>query len=73
MKKAVSALLVLFMVLVFASAGLAAEKKAPAEKPAGVMADVVTVQATVDAVDAAKRTVTLKMPDGMHAHRQGRT
>ena len=56
--------MVMFMVLVLVSAGFAAEKKA-AEKPAGVMVDVITVKAAVDSVDAAKRTVTLKMPNGM--------
>ena len=68
MKKRVTVLMVVLMVLVLVSAGFAAEKKAakpPAEKPAGVMVDVVTAQATVDSVDAAKRTVTLKMPNGM--------
>jgi hypothetical protein len=68
MKKIVSVLIATLMVLVLVGAGFAAEKKAekkPAEKPAGVMVDVVTVQATVDSVDAAKRTVTLKMPSGM--------
>ena len=68
MKKVVSVLMVMFMVLVFVGGGFAAEKKAakkPVEKPAGVMVDVVAVQATVDSVDAAKRTVTLKMQSGM--------
>lgn len=68
MKRVVTVLMVAFMVLVLAGAGFAAEKKAakqPAEKPAGIMVDVVKVQATVDSVDAAKRTVTLKMPNGM--------
>lgn len=68
MKKVVSVVMAVFMVLVLVSAGLAAETKAakkPAEKPAGVMVDVVTVQATVDSVDAAKRTVTFKMPSGI--------
>lgn len=68
MKKAVSLLLAVVLVLVFVSAGVAAEKKTakkPAEKPAGVMVDVVKAEAVVDAVDAAKRTVTFKMPDGM--------
>ncbi len=68
MKKAVSVIVVLVLMLVFAGAGLAAEKKAakkPAEKPAGVMVDVVTVEATVDAIDTAKRIITLKTPTGM--------
>lgn len=67
MKRAVSVLMATFMVFVLVSSGLAAEKKAakkPAEKPAGVMVDVVTVEATIDAVDAAKRTVAFKMPNG---------
>ncbi|MBP1750164.1 MAG: hypothetical protein H6Q52_2703 [Deltaproteobacteria bacterium] len=68
MKKTVSVCVVMFMVLVLVSSGLAAEKKAakkPAEKPAGVMVDVVKVQATVDSIDAANRTVTFKLPNGM--------
>ncbi len=68
MKKAVSVVVVAFMVLLLVSAALAAETKAakkPAEKPAGVVVDVVTVQATVESVDAAKRTVTFKMPSGI--------
>ena len=68
MKKVVSVLMAMFMVFVLVSAGFAAEKQAakkPAEKPAGVMVDVVTVKAAVDSVDAAKRTVTLKMPNGV--------
>ena len=68
MKKTVSVCVVIFMVLVLVSSGLAAEKKAakkPAEKPAGVMVDVVKVQATVDSIDAANRTVTFKLPNGM--------
>lgn len=68
MKKSVAVLLVMFMVLALASFGQAAEKKAakkPAEKPAGIMVDVVTVQAAVESVDAAKRTVTFKLPNGM--------
>lgn len=68
MKKALSVLVMMFMVLVLVSSGLAAEKKAakkPAEKPAGVMVDVVMVQATVDSIDAANRTVTFKLPNGM--------
>jgi hypothetical protein len=68
MKKALSVLVMMFMVLVLVSSGLAAETKAakkPAEKPAGVMVDVVTIQATVDSIDAANRTVTFKLPNGM--------
>ena len=68
MKKTVSVCVVMFMVLILVSSGLAAEKKAakkPAEKPAGVMVDVVKVQATVDSIDAANRTVTFKLPNGM--------
>lgn len=68
MKKTVSVFVVMFLVLVLVSSGLAAEKKAakkPAEKPAGVMVDVVTVRATVDSIDAANRTVTFKLPNGM--------
>ena len=67
MKKTVAVCVVMFMVLVLASSGLTAEKKAakePAEKPAGVMVDVATVKATVDSVDAANRTVTFKLPNG---------
>jgi hypothetical protein len=36
----------------------------PAEKPAAVVADLVVVTATVEAIDHAKRRVTLKGPEG---------
>ena len=39
-------------------------KKKDGGKPGAVLAEVITATATVSAVDAAKRTVTLKLPDG---------
>jgi len=47
------------------TAALAAERLAkPGEKPAGVAGAVVTITATVEAIDAKKPSVTLKMTDG---------
>jgi len=66
MRKALSLLLASFMVILLVSAGFAEEKKAAkkaAPKPAGVEVETVTVTTTVEAVDAAKKTVTLKMPN----------
>jgi hypothetical protein len=42
----------------------APKAEAPAGKPGVVVADVTTITATVEAVDQAKRTVTLKGPKG---------
>jgi hypothetical protein len=42
----------------------APKAEAPAGKPGLVVADVTTITATVEAVDQAKRTVTLKGPKG---------
>jgi len=67
MKKALSLALALFMVVLLVTFAFAQEKKATkkaAEKPGAVMVDVLTVTASVDAVDAANRMVTLKMSDG---------
>ncbi len=67
MKKALSLVLASFMVVMFVSVGFAQEKKAAKKagpKPAGAVVDVITVTAAVDAVDAEKKTVTLKLPDG---------
>lgn len=50
--------------LVFAGAPLALAEQQAGEKPGAVMTDVVTVTATVEAVDHDKRTVTLKGPKG---------
>ena len=67
MKKALSLVLASLMVVLFVSFAFSQEKKPakkPADKPGGVMVDVVDVSATVDAVDASKRQVTLKLSDG---------
>lgn len=67
MKKVVSVVLAVILVLVcfqFAAAQEKKEKKAPAGKPGAVAVDAVTIAATVEAVDVAKRTVTLKGPAG---------
>lgn len=67
MKKVVSVVLAVILVLVcfqFAAAQEKKAKKAPAGKPGAVAVDAVTIAATVEAVDVAKRTVTLKGPAG---------
>ncbi|HOW54838.1 MAG TPA: hypothetical protein PLR60_09315 [Syntrophorhabdaceae bacterium] len=67
MKKVLSLAMVLFMVVLLAGFAAAQDKKPAAKKavkPAGVEVDVVKAAAVVDAVDAAKRTVTVKMLDG---------
>jgi len=67
MKKALTLVLASLMVVLFVGFAFSQEKKPEkkvAEKPGGVVVDVVTVTAAVDAIDAAKRTVTLKMADG---------
>ncbi len=46
------------------SAGLVAGRSAKGEKPGGIVAEAVDISATVEAIDRAKRTVTLKGPDG---------
>jgi hypothetical protein len=45
-------------------AAIAAGCATTSEKPGGMVAESVTATATVEAVDAAKRTVTLKFADG---------
>jgi hypothetical protein len=47
-----------------AETSAAPKAEAPAGKPGVVVADVTTITATVEAVDQAKRTVTLKGPKG---------
>jgi len=67
MKRKLSLALALLLVVLLASVGFSQEKKTAKKtgpKPAGAMVDVVEVSAVVDAVDAAKRAVTLKVPDG---------
>jgi hypothetical protein len=79
MKKVLSAVLAVMLVVAFAQVAAAqeqkaapsAEKKAAAKEAAGrpgaVLAGTATVTATIDAIDAATRKVTLKYPDGtMH-------
>jgi len=71
MNKAVSVVMVLAVVVLFThlamaqgvDAGAVAAKK-PGSKPGGIVVDAVSATATVQAVDAAARTVTLKLPDG---------
>ena len=46
------------------AAGMVAARSAKGDKPAGVVAEVVDVSATVQAIDKKKRKVTLKRPDG---------
>jgi len=67
MRRTFSLVLASLLVVVFVSVGFSQEKKAAKKagpKPAGAMVDVVEMTAVVDAVDAANRAVTLKMPDG---------
>ncbi len=67
MKRTLSLVMALLLVVVLVSVGFAQEKKAAKKagpKPAGAMVDVVEMTAVVDAVDAAKKTVTVKAPDG---------
>ena len=62
MKKMTMALLVGLSVLMISALVFAQKEKAG--KPGGAVVDVVAFQATVEAVDLQKRTVTLKGPDG---------
>jgi hypothetical protein len=67
MKKALNAVLVMALILICGQLALAeteGAKKKDGRKPGAVIAESVTVEATVEAVDAAKRTVTLKRADG---------
>ena len=71
MKKVLSAVLVLALVVVFAQfvpaqdAGTKAQAvKKKAQKPGVVAVETISTTATVDTVDAAKRKVTLKFADG---------
>jgi Cu/Ag efflux protein CusF len=67
MKRTLSLVLASLLVVLLVSVGFSQEKKAAKKagpKPAGAMVDVVEITAAVDAVDAANRAVTLKMPDG---------
>jgi len=67
MKRTLSVVLASLLVVFIASVGFSEEKKAAKKagpKPAGAMVDVIEMTAVIDAVDAAKRTVTFKMPDG---------
>jgi hypothetical protein len=62
MKKMLICLMVGLLALMFTTVVFAQKEKG--EKPGGAVVDVITWQATVDAVDLQKRTVTLKGPDG---------
>ncbi len=67
MKKVLSLALVFGLMVVyvgFASAQDQQAAKKDAGKPGAVLAEAVTLTAVVDAVDAEKRTLTLKMEDG---------
>jgi hypothetical protein len=71
MKKVLSGVLVLVLVVVFAQFVLAQDTdakaqttKKKAQKPGAVVVETMTTTATVDAIDAAKRAVTLKFTDG---------
>jgi hypothetical protein len=62
MKKLLIGLLVGLLALMVTTVVFAQKEKAG--KPGGAVVDVVAFQATVEAVDLQKRTVTLKGPDG---------
>lgn len=47
-----------------ASADLVAGRSAKGDKPGGIVVEAVDISATVQTIDRAKRTVTLKGPDG---------
>jgi len=68
MKKALSVLVAVALIIAFAQVASAQEQKAAPKKdtskPGGVVVETATATATVDAVDAASRNVTLKFPDG---------
>jgi len=71
MKKILSAVLALVLVVVFAQFALAQEAdtkakaaKKTAQKPGAVAVETVSTAAVVDAIDTAKRTITLKSADG---------
>ncbi len=76
MKRVLSVVLAVMLMVTFAQVAAAQEhaatvskemKAAPKEaagRPGAVMAETATVTATIDAIDAATRTVTLKYPDG---------
>ena len=55
---------VMFGIAQFAFAADQGPAKKDAGKPGTVIAESVTLTATVDAVDAAKRVITFKFPDG---------
>jgi hypothetical protein len=62
MKKRMMALLVGFSILMVTAVVFAQKEKIG--KPGGAVVDVISWQATVEAVDLQKRIVTLKGPDG---------
>jgi hypothetical protein len=68
MKKVLSVLVAVGLIMMFAQFSWAQEQKAaPAKdtsKPGGAVVETTTITATVDAIDAAGRNVTLKFPDG---------
>jgi hypothetical protein len=62
-KEAVAGVVAMIMVFAFGQLAQAGEKKAAGE-PGAISVMVAKASAAVESVDAAKRTVTLKMPDG---------
>jgi hypothetical protein len=68
MKKVFSVVLAIALAALFVNGAMAAgeeaKAKAKAEKPGGVVVEAVSKTFTVDAIDAGKRTVTLKSADG---------
>jgi hypothetical protein len=66
MRKVAAVVMVVALVVLFGQAARAQGADTPANepKPGGVVVDAVSSTATVDAIDAATRVVTLKFPDG---------
>ncbi len=69
MRRFLSVVMILALVIAFAPFAIAADKagksgKKKAKEPGAVKVVTVTETATVDAIDAARRSVTLKWPDG---------
>jgi hypothetical protein len=62
-KEVLAGVLAVIMIFAFGQLAQAAEKKATGE-PGAISVMVAKASAAVESVDAAKRTVTLKMPDG---------
>jgi hypothetical protein len=63
MRRVLSLMLAMFLVLSVATVAVAKKKRG--EKPGVVVADAVVLKATVEAIDYVVRTITLKGPQGV--------